>query len=79
MELRMYDKYKCISVQSLTYARKAAEVLRRKGIDSSISKQAENNKNGCARCVRIKEKDLRSSMEILKQNGVLMSGEVYDA
>lgn len=74
----MYCKYKCISVASLTYAQKARDVLKRKGLDSSILKQGENNKNGCARCIKIKEKDLLKSVDILKEAGVLMSGEIYD-
>ena len=71
-------KYKCISVASITYAQKAAELLRRNGIDAYIIKQTEKNEFGCARCIKIREKNLGRALEILKNDGVKMSGYTYD-
>ncbi len=62
----------------MTYAQKAVELLRRKGIDAYIIKQTEKNEYGCARCVKIREKAADKAMEILKNGGVKMSGDVYD-
>lgn len=62
----------------MTYAQKAVELLRRKGIDAYIIKQTEKNEYGCARCVKIREKNLKTALEILKNGGVKMSGDVYE-
>ena len=62
----------------MTYAQKAAELLRRKGIDAYIIKQTEKNEFGCARCIKIREKNLENALKILNSNGVKMSGDIYD-
>lgn len=71
-------KYKCISVASMTYAQKAAELLRRKGIDAYIIKQTEKNEYGCARCIKVREKNFEKALNLLKNGGVKMSGDIYD-
>ena len=71
-------KYKCISVASMTYAQKAVELLKNKGIDSYIIKQTVKNEYGCARCIKIREKQTETALNILKNGGVKMSGEVYE-
>lgn len=62
----------------MTYAQKAAELLRRKGIDAYIIKQTEKNEFGCARCVKIREKNLEKALNLLQNGGVKMSGDIYD-
>ena len=62
----------------MTYAQKASDILRRNGIDSYIIKQTEKNEYGCARCVKIREKNLENALKILKNNSVKMSGDIYD-
>lgn len=79
MEIKMNNiKYKCISVASMTYAQKAADLLRRKGIDCYIIKQDVKNEYGCARCVKVKAVYAERAYEILKGGGVKMSGDIYD-
>ncbi len=71
-------KYKCISVASMTYAQKAVDLLRRKGIDSYIIKQTVKNEYGCARCVKVIASFSERAYDILKCGGVKMSGDIYD-
>ena len=71
-------KYKCISVASMTYAQKAVDLMRRKGIDSYIIKQTVKNEYGCARCVKVKASFVERAYDILKCGGVKMSGDIYD-
>lgn len=71
-------KYKCISVASMTYAQKAVDLLRRKGIDSYIIKQTVKNEYGCARCVKVRDSFAERAYDILKCGGVKMSGDIYD-
>ena len=79
METSMNNvKYKCISVASMTYAQKAVDLLRRKGIDSYIIKQTVKNEYGCARCVKVRALLSEKAYEILKGGGVKMNGDIYD-
>ncbi len=71
-------KYKCISVASMTYAQKAVDLLRHKGIDAYIIKQTVKNEYGCARCIKVKAVFAERAFEILKGNGVKMSGDIYE-
>ena len=71
-------KFKCISVASMTYAQKATDLLRRKGLDAYIIKQTEKNEYGCARCVKINALNLEKALQILSSGGVKMSGDVYE-
>lgn len=71
-------KYKCISAASVTHAQKAVDILRRNGIDAYMTRQSLKNVFGCARCVKVREKDLAKAVELLKKGGVKTSGDVYD-
>ncbi len=70
--------YKCILVKSLTYAQKAADILSRKGISAYITRQTFNPKYGCARCIKVLQKDLASAKQIMDDANIPMTGDVYD-
>lgn len=69
---------KCITVKSVTYAQKAKKALQRRGITAYISRQTSNKQYSCAWCVSVKETDLKKSMQIMNEENIKMSGEVYD-
>ena len=70
-------KYKCIVVKSQTYAKKAEKVLSLNGISSSVLHCKAGSVSGCGRCVKVEEKDVDRSVDILKKECVILTGEIY--
>ncbi|MBR7081173.1 MAG: DUF3343 domain-containing protein [Oscillospiraceae bacterium] len=57
--------------RSLTYAQRASKVLKSAGIPASISRiPKEIATNGCGYCVRLAEKWLSRSLELLNNTGL---------
>ena len=70
--------YKCILVKSSTYAQKAAGILSRKGRNAYVTRQTFNSKYGCARCIKVSDKDVQKAKEIMRNEGIPLTGDVYD-
>ncbi len=68
---------KCIGVRSVTYAQKAQDVLKRYGIKASIIKKS-STLNGCGWCVSVAHTQVETAYSLLKNNGVRVTGEIYD-
>ena len=72
-------KYKCIMVRSVTYAQKAKKLLEERGITALISKQNLGEEYSCAWCVKVPEKSVADTLEIMEKNGVKRKGdEIFD-
>ena len=71
-------KYKCIVVKSQTYAKKAEVILMRKGITAFVLHCKAGSVSGCGRCVKVLDRDIDRSIDILKAEGVVLTGEIYD-
>lgn len=69
---------KCIGVRSVTYAQKAQDVLKRYGIKSSATKRSSGTTTGCGWCVKIAYTQFETAYALLKNNGVKVTGEIYD-
>ena len=69
---------KCIGVRSVTYAQKAQDVLKRYGIKSSATKRLSGTTTGCGWCVKIASTQFETAYTLLKNNGVKVTGEIYD-
>ena len=66
-----------IICRSLTYAQRTAKALERVGIMAIVTKPpAEISGNGCAYCVKIREKNLSEALKVMKSSG-LNYGKVY--
>ncbi|MBE6896062.1 MAG: DUF3343 domain-containing protein [Ruminococcaceae bacterium] len=74
----MMKKYKCIVVKSQTYAKKAEKILTYNGISAFVLHCKAGSVSGCGRCVKVEEKDVARSVDILKAEGVILTGEIYD-
>lgn len=71
-------KTKCIGVRSVTYAQKGQEVLKKYGIKGLIKKRTDLSPSGCGWCIEVPKLQSETAMNILKNNGVRMSGEIHD-
>ncbi len=69
---------KCIGVRSVTYAQKAQEILKGYGIRANATKQASGPKAGCGWCVSVPLTQFETAYSLLKNNGVRVTGEIYD-
>lgn len=66
-----------IMCRSLTYAQRAARALERMGIMAIVMRPpAELSAQGCAYCVRIREKNLTAALKVMKEAG-LSHGKIY--
>ena len=65
-------------VKSVTYAQKAKKILEKKGISSYISKQDKGDQYTCSWCVKVRADQERVAVKIMEENGVRMTGNVFD-
>lgn len=71
-------KYKCIVVKSQTYARKAEKILARNGISAFVVHCTVKSVSGCGRCVKVEDKNTAKAVALLKAEGIILTGEIYD-
>ncbi len=71
-------KKKCIGVRSVTYAQKAQDVLKKYGIKGIAKKRSAPSPSGCGWCVEIPSLQSETAYTLLKNNGVKVTGEIYD-
>lgn len=69
---------KCIGVLSVTYAQKAQDVLKKYGIKASVKKRSDTSSKGCGWCVAVPSLQSQTAITLLKNNGVKVTGEIYD-
>ncbi|MBO5213375.1 MAG: DUF3343 domain-containing protein [Clostridia bacterium] len=69
---------KCIGVRSVTYAQKAQDVLKRYGIKAGATKRSSETTAGCGWCVKVPYAQFETAYTLLKNNGVKVTGEIYD-
>lgn len=70
-------RFKCIGVRSVTYAQKAKDVLKRYSVKAAAVKRAAGT-SGCGWCVRVAASQVETAYSLLKNNGVKVTGEIYD-
>lgn len=71
-------KTKCIGVRSVTYAQKAQEVLKKYGIRGFVRKRTDSSSSGCGWCIEVPSLQSETARNLLKNNGVSVTGEIYD-
>ncbi|MBO5221604.1 MAG: DUF3343 domain-containing protein [Clostridia bacterium] len=71
-------KSKCIAVRSVTYAQKAKSVLSQNGLSCSIIRRPQGTLTGCGWCIALHSDQVKKATELLRNNGVKLSGEIYD-
>lgn len=71
-------KYRCIMVKSVTYAQKAKKILAKNGITTYISKQDKGDKYTCSWCVKVPFYEESRAIKIMEENGVKMTGYIFD-
>lgn len=71
-------KYRCIMVKSVTYAQKSKKILENNGIMAYISKQNKGDQYTCSWCVRVPYFQESTAVKLLEENGVKMTGYIFD-
>ena len=71
-------KQKCIPVRSITYAQKAQQLLNRRGIRASISRQSGRSAYGCAWGVDVPAVQANTAFTLMANAGIPLTGEIYD-
>lgn len=66
----------CIATNSVTYAQKGKTILDKSGIVSSPLKKS--GAGGCGWCLAVDSVQKNKAIAILRENGVKISGEIYD-
>ena len=66
----------CIATNSVTYAQKGKAILDRSGIPSTPLKR--NGTAGCGWCLAVEISQKNKAIAVLRENGVKISGEIYD-
>jgi len=68
---------KCIGVKSMTYAEKAKKILITNGINAEI-RRLNGSESGCGKCIAVKSESVNRAIDIMRKNGILMTGEIKD-
>ncbi len=66
-----------LTARSLTFAQRGAKILTKNSISATLLRSPRQlTENGCSYCLKISERNIRKSVEILRSTG-LFTGNVY--